>query len=411
MLNPHYRICLVAFLIDLAVMISITVLPFYVFNQIGGGAGLSGAIGATQAAFYAITCLGSAAFVSRTKNGLTWAFAGIALFGASSCALPMFRGPLVCGAIATASMTALALVWPALHSWVGAEPDPHRRARRMSLFNISWSFGFAISPLAAGPLYDHDYRLPFVLLFVVVVTTLIVLRTVPRETDHYGAVSQDVIDARAGHDRASEVYLYAAWCATLMGSLLAGVTRTIYPKQVEDLVASGQLRILFEEVPASFLTAGAATKYSWLAFALGLTAAFSFLVLGRTRHWQHNFHYLFWLQVAAAAAFWILGGTHSLIVMAVCFIITGALCGVSFFSGVYYSMANPEHKHRRAAINEGVVGVGGFAGSMGFGYLAERYGLAMPFHYAPLLIAAGLAVQILLLQYGIRRQRANDVCR
>ena len=38
-------------------MIGIVVLPFYVYNQIGGDAAMSGMFGASQAAAYALLCL------------------------------------------------------------------------------------------------------------------------------------------------------------------------------------------------------------------------------------------------------------------------------------------------------------------------------------------------------------------
>ena len=402
MVQAHYRICLVAFLVDFAVMVMITVLPFFVFNQIGGGAAMSGTIGGAQAACYAIVCLVSAGFASRAKNGLTWAKFGVTNFAVFSCVLPMFRSPVLCGIIATVAIGSLGLVWPALHSWVGAEHDLKVRARRMSWFNISWSSGFAVSPLIAGPLYDLDYRLPFVLLLAICLFTIALLRSIPHEKELFGAASQEVIDARAEHDRASEAILYSAWCACLVGGLLASVTRNVYPKRVAELVASGQLRVLFEASPADFLTSGVATKYSWLAFALGLAAAISFLVMGRTHCWRHRFRLLLCLQITAAGAFWVLGNTRSLIVMMLCFAAVGTFAGVSFFAGVYYSMADPAHKHRRAAINESAVGIGAFMGSFVFGQLAGRYGLGFPFRYTPVLIALALLVQALLFRYGTR---------
>ncbi len=380
-------------------MIFITVMPFYVYRQIGGGAAMSGAIGASQAAFYALASFGSAWIVSRAKNGMTFAFVGAAAFGVFSCLFPMSRNPYVCGLFATFAMASLALVWPALHAWVGGEPDVHRRGVRMGWFNLSWSFGFALSPLVAGPLFDYDYRLPFLLLVTLCALCAVLLRSLPNEKDHYLPASAELLAARAGHDRASEMHLYSAWCATFVGSVLATVTRNVFPKRVDELVASHELRFLFEDVPASILTVNAATKYSWLAFALGVTTVICFMVLGRTRRWHHNVTLVFWLEALAACAFWALGSTRSLAVMALCFVVTGAFAGVTFFQGVYYSMANPDHKHRRAAINEGLIGVGGFVGSIGFGCLAGRYGIAMPLHYTPVFIAVMMVFQIALLRY------------
>ncbi|HNR33812.1 MAG TPA: MFS transporter [Candidatus Hydrogenedentes bacterium] len=404
MFTPFLRICLGAFLVDFAVMIFITAMPFYVYSQLGGGAAMSGGIGAAQAVCYALASFGSAWLVSRAKNGMIFAVAGAILFGFFSCLFPMSRNPHVCMATATIAMASMALVWPALHAWVGGEPDVHLRAKRMGWFNISWSCGFALSPLAAGPLFDHDYRLPFFALTGLCAVCAVLLRSLPHEKDHYHPASEELLAARAGHDRASEAHLYSAWCATFAGSVLATVTRNVFPKRIDELVASGELRFFWEDAPAAILTADAATKYSWLAFALGATTVLSFFILGRTRRWHHNAAFVLGLEALVAAAFWALGTTRSLAVMSLCFIVTGAFAGVTFFQGVYYSMADTGQKHRRAAINEGAVGLGGFAGSLVFGYLAGRHGMAMPFHYTPVFVAAMMALQMAFLRHGRRRE-------
>ena len=408
MFKPHIRIYLSAFLIDLAVMATMVVLPFFIFHQLNGNEATSGMVGGAQAAVYAIVCLFSASFVTKAKNGLSWAVFGVAFYMVASCAMPFFRNIWICGALVSIAMSGMALVWPALHSWVGAEPDVVVRAKRMGWFNISWSFGFAVSPLLAGPLYDIDYRLPFVLLFAVCAVALVLLRSMPHEKAYFGVASQEDREARAEHDRASERLLYASWTATLVANALIGVTRTVYPKRVDDLVASGQLRLLFEDAPAAILASDAATKYSWLAFALSLTTALVFLVMGNTRGWHHRFGYIAVLQLLSGGAFWVLGTTRSLVVMILAFIVVGALTGVTFFSSVFYSMADPALKHRRAAINEFVVGAGGVVGSFSVGYLAKLYGMTIPLQFTLLFVVAAVALQFLMIRIGARRLRDSS---
>jgi len=403
MMKPHIRICLAAFLVDFAAMASLVVMPFYVYNQLGGGAGMSGAIGAAQAICYATLCLLSANFVSRAKTGLTFAVIGLASFMTLFCLIPFSRNAYICGALAMFAMGSLALVWPAIHSWIGAEPDLKLRARHMARLNVSWSVGFAISPLFTGPLYDYDYRLPFVMLFVVAFAAMLILRFMPHESEHFGVASQEMLDARADHDRSSEIFLYSAWFATGIGNFMSAVTRSVYPKQIDELVASGQLRLLFEDTAPAFLTANAATKYSWLAFSLAAVIALTFMWMGRSQWWHHKFQLLFVTQIMVAIAFFVLGETHSFVIMAACFVAVGVNSGVSFFSAVYYCMANPAKKHRRAAINEGAVGIGGFLGSLSFGYMADQYGIAFPFHLTPLFIACAIIAQLLLIRYGTRK--------
>ena len=403
MLKPHHRMYLAGFVLDAAAMVTMTVLPFFVFRQLGGGVAMSGIIGAAYMMAYALTALVSSGFVSRADNGLHWAIGGVLLATVSFCLIPAFRQPVVCGTLAAVTCVGNAFVWPALHSWIGAEPDLKKRSHRMGRFNVAWSAGFAVSALVAGALCDLNYLYPFVLLFVLNAIGIALLFSLPHERAHFGQPTSAALEARAGHDRASDVHLYTAWFANFATVAFVAVTRTVFPKRIVELVDAGQLRLLFEAEPAQFLTTAAATKYSWLSFALTGTCAAVFLVLSRTHRWRHRFSYLAAIQAASAAAFWVLSDTRSLVVMMACFVVLGINNGLTFFAAVYYSVANPEHKHGRAAINEAAVGFGAFTGSMAFGLLAARYGMAFPFRYAPLLVAAALAVQVGLLRYGARR--------
>lgn len=331
---------LIGFLIDFAIMSYIIAMPFFVFRQLGGGAGMSGAFGAAQGAAYAFVCLGSSRYVLRAKNGLNWAITGLILNVLFIGMVPFFRNPLICGVFGTAGIASLALVWPALHSYVGGEPDRNLRSRHMSRFNLSWSMGFALSPLFAGWLFEIDFRLPFVVNCAVNLAVVLILRTMPHEKHHHGRETADSLDFHAASDATSERFLYSAWIATMMGNFLAQVARTVFPRRMEDLVAAGELRFLFESSPAPVLLEKAVGMFSVLAFLLSLVSSLMFLLMGYARGWRHRADLLFGLQACAAVAFFVLAGTNSLLVMGFCFVIVGANAGFSFFSSVYYSVSS-----------------------------------------------------------------------
>ncbi|MBN2309151.1 MAG: hypothetical protein JXR94_09285, partial [Candidatus Hydrogenedentes bacterium] len=362
-----------------------------------------GVFGAVPPAAYAVMCLASSRFVSRAENGLNWAVFGACAFIGFYALVPVTRIPVVCCAALTAAIASLALVWPAMHSWIGSDPRPKVRARHMGLFNIAWSTGYAISPLLAGPLCDWDYRLPYVVLCCLAFAVFLIVRSLPHERDYFGSASQELLEERADHDRASEAHLLSAWCGVMVASALNNVVRAIYPQRIADLVAANGLRWFCEAAPADILTYAPATKFSWLASALAATTALSFVVMGRTERWHHRFGYRLGLQVAAAGAMWLLVHTESLVLMMASFTVLGANLGFAFFSGLYYSISNPARKHARAAINEGAIGMGGFAGSIVLGHVAGRYGLVVAFEYAPVFVGAALVLQALLLWHSKAR--------
>ncbi|MBP8128438.1 MAG: MFS transporter [Candidatus Hydrogenedentes bacterium] len=408
MFTPLRRMYLVGFVLDFAIMAGITGTPFFLYDVLHGDERMSGYIGGLQMAAYAFACIAVSGIVSRVRNGLWYAMGGIAVFSLVYAPFPLTRSPIVCGALTVVAFGALAFVWPALHSWVGAEPNPAKRARQLGWFNVAWSFGFAVSPMLAGPLYDLDFRLPFLVLLLLGSVCFALLLSLPHERDLFGPGHDQVSEERAAHDRASEVYLYAAWFATFVVNVLVGVLRTVYPKRIQDLLGSGELCMAAGWPLPGFLHAAPATTYALLASALSLLTAAAFMLLGRSRCWRHDFRLVIWLQAGCAGAFWLLGRTSSLLLMAPCFAVVGAALGVAFFSSVYYSVTDAAHKHRRATINEAAVGMGGFAGSVVFGYVIGRSGnLALPFLCTPLFIAAALFLQRLLIAHGRRRVEAS----
>ncbi|MBW7863674.1 MAG: MFS transporter [Candidatus Hydrogenedens sp.] len=400
MFSPRNRMCLTGFVIDLAVMIALTVAPFYIYNQLGGDARMSGYFGGLQAVVYSAVCLLSSRWVSKSRNGLTWAYAGITVFTVLFSLIPFTRSIWACGLLGVGAWTGLATVWPALYSWLGADPDPLRRKESLGWFNLSWSAGFAVSPLFAGPLYDYDYRLPFIALAALGALSLALLLSLPHEHAYYGRRGEAAGGEKEEADLESERFLYPAWMAVLMANFMVGVLRSVFPERVKVLVETGALRLFFEETPPALLAGAPATTFSWIAFACSLTTAGLFLVLGHTHRWRHRASWLIVPQLAAAAGFCLLGTTTSLAVMLAVSAVVGANLGVAFFAAVYYCVANPARKHSRAAINEAAVGMGGTLGSFIFGYLAGRYGMALPFLWFPAMMLPALALQLWILRPG-----------
>jgi hypothetical protein len=83
--------------------------------------------------------------------------------------------------------------------------------------------------------------------------------------------------------------------------------------------------------------------------------------------------------------------------MALSFALIGVNCGFCFFASSYYCTANPALTHRRMAINEGVVGAGGFAAPFAIGYIAYAQGIPAAFKYAPAVVALLIVVQVVMI--------------
>lgn len=399
MLKPLYRICLASFLLDFTVMIAFVATPFFVFNQLGGEAFMSGVFSALYMGVYALSSLVSSKVVNLAKNSLGWASGGSSVFIIGMCLMPVFRSPVLCASLSCFAFAGLAFTWPALQSWAGAHPDPKKRTRDIAVFNLSWSLGLTVSPLVSGPLYDHAYWLPFAVLFVAGVIVLALIQSMPSQTEYYGPLVQDDSESSIERCHAGERFLPAAMAAVLSANLSAGAARAVFSRRVDELVAAGGLKLFFEASPPSCLTSFPASKFSWLVFVMSLCTALAFLIMGRYGFWKYKLSWLLWPQVALGIALVVLGFTHSLAVMALCFAVLGLNTGVAFFSALFYCMSNPDKKHARAAINEGMLGIGGFAGSLGAGWLGGQFGTVFPFRWSFAVMAA-----VILIQYGLSKR-------
>lgn len=383
-------------------IIGVTVLPFFVFDKLGGGARMSGIIMAIQAIAYAAVSLVSTRFVARAENGLVWSFIGIAMLGILFSVAVLVHEPVLYTLISTVGYAGLALAWPALWSWLGAEPDVRVRTRRISHYNLSWSIGLAVGPLFAGPLYRMDYRLPFLLVGLLSFAALGLVAALPHEKQHYRASDEpDVANANETNRAASEVYLYATWLACALSIAFLGASRSVFPKRVDELAGAGMM-VLFARGKGGgngFLTEPAMV-FSYLSFVLNMARVLVFTWMGASRRWQHRFSWLVAPQIVAGAALWWLSRTESFTAMSVCFAAIGVNTGMVFFASAFYSLADPARKHQRAAINESTIGFGNFAGSIGFGLLAGAFGSTMPFRWAPAILATGLVFQFGLLRWS-----------
>ena len=404
MLKPHYRQFAAAFLFDFAMVCGLVASPFYIYNVLGGQAGMSGLITGFQWALYALVSLLSAQYVGRLGNGLVMALIGGTGFSILFPLAVAIPNPYFYAVLTTAGMMCPALFWPAMQSWVGAEPDPKTRTHHLALYNVSWTLGLTLAPFATWVLSPIDYRLPFLAAFVTGMAAVALVATLPHESRMMAPDAEQTRALNTGHTKRSEAHLFTAWLSLLLGSTLFTAVTAVFSYRMEELVRAGAL-FLVRSADGIQLTAAPVVYFSGLAIIMNGGRAGASLVMGHTHVWQHRFWVLGGFQAAAAGAFWVFSFTNSLTIMAVCCAVVGASTGVCFFASQAYSVVDPRKKHQRVAIHEGMVGIGCLLGAIGYGLLAQWFGTPWPFAHTPLLIALGLICQALLLHLGYRTMR------
>lgn len=399
MFKPHYRQFAAAFLFDFAMVCGLTASPFYIFNILEGGAGMSGVITGLQWALYAAASIVSARYVGRLANGLLMGVVGALGFAILFPLGVVLSNPYFYVVLTTVGMVFPALFWPAMQSWVGAEPDPAVRTRRLALYNLSWTLGLTCAPFATWVLSPIDYRLPFLATALAAGGAAALAASLPHESRMTAPDAEATRTANLGHTKRSEAHLFSAWLSLLLGSTLFNAVTAVFSFRMEELAEAGALCLLSPGANAP-LTAEPVVYFSVLAMIMNAMRAGTSLVMGHTQVWQHRFWVLALFQAAAAAAFWVMSFTTSLAVMTLCCAVVGIAAGVCFFASQSYSVANALKKHQRVSIHEGMVGLGSLLGAVGFGLLAEWRGTPWPFANTPLLIAGGLVLEAALLRMG-----------
>lgn len=401
MFAPHQRHYAAAFFLDFAFMAGVTAAPFYILHQLHEGPRVLGLVSGAQSACYASVCLLSSALVTRARNGLALAVVGSAIFSILFPLGILIKSPYWLASMGILSMVGMALFWPAMQSWLGGEPDPDIRSRRIGKYNIAWNLGLGLGAFSGGWLYEQAYWLPFLVVFLTGMIAPLLAATLPHERVQHSRDESLEAGREQLADPQSEAQLYCAWAANFVGFALVNVLRAIFPKRMDELVQSGQLTTGLP-FGAGHLES-ASTAFAVLALTLYVAYGAVSYALGSTSFWKSRIWLLALLQLLAAAAFFVLGRAANLMVMELCFVIVGVCGAFMFFASLSFSISNPRYKHRRAAIHEGMVGLGGLTGAVVFGELAEQYGTQWPFQYTPFMVLAALAVQVALLSYGRRR--------
>ncbi len=402
-----FLMCFVGFLVDFAIMVGVVCLPFLILEHLPeGNTSISGKVFAVQMGVYTLACLTVAGVVRKSKNILIWPKVGLVLFICSYPLFPFVKNVFAYYIFSAISFVGMALCWPAFYAWVGTLSNEKDRQFSLALFNIAWSTGFTVSPLVAGPMYDFDYRLPYIFLLCISLISLIILFLLParwnREDEE---IVNEIMDPGGGLGGSAElngVYLYPFWIGVFLANFLVVVLRATYPEHLKNMVENGLLRFLFESSSSQFLVSNPATKFSLPSAMLSLGTAGLFISMARATFWKYRMGVLFTFQILSSIAILLLSISRSLVLISFCFAVIGANHGLTFFASTFYSTQDPKLSHRRASINEGLVGLGGVIGSYAFGNLVNSYGVSVS--YKIILVIVGLVMIAEFFVFALKRR-------
>lgn len=313
--------------------------------------------------------------------------------------------------VAPISSASLAFFWPPVQAWIGdLVRDRDLLNRVLGSFNVLWTTGLMLGPVACGYLWEYQHLAPFLAAAGVGVGIAALLMFVPMRTRRAAATKVSVPttsvpegavapastlaagesaaeeeEEEEGLDARADYYLPLAWAANFVSWAAVGVVRSLFPKLADGMG--------FSEV----LT-------GWLTFAYYVGQLFAFIGLRQMTGWRYRRLPLVVGLVGGGlgmAGAWL---GRSPLIFALSFGVAGLSVGFTYVASLYYSLHAPaELRGRRAGIHEMTVGAGGALGPLVGGVVATYYGVRSSFGAIALMFA--VASVALVVWSLVRRPR------
>jgi len=277
---------------------------------------------------------------------------------------------------ATVSGAALGLFWPPLQAWLAdlSGDDGPLLNRNLALFNIAWTFGLMVGPLAAGLAWEYWRTNAFLIPVGTASLSLLAPLLTPRGRHHEASEAPPPRVPPA----VVKAFMLMAWCAAFASTFARGMIGAMFPRLGESLGYSPALvgRIMFV-LGAAQIATFAMTRISsrWQYQRGPLVATVAVTLLGLLLAQLTSSPWLFVLSFAA------IGGATSL----------------TFVSGITYALhLSAEGRGRRAGIHEAVIGAGLVIGPLSGGWAAQVLDLKAPFGVGALVCALALVGQLVI---------------
>ena len=357
--------------------------------HLGASPFILGLYGAAGAGVYAVMCLVAGHLSDRFGRRI--AAAALVVVGAIWLIIGRQTVPLALLAFIPFGSATLALFWPSVQAWLGdLSPTPEKLARALGTFNVLWTAGLMLGPVACGYLWLMHHYGPFFAGTTIAWLTAVALLAVPvfRRSRREGPDAHETDQPNP----LADAFLPIAWTANYASWYAAGSTRALFPKLANVLG--------FSEV----LT-------GWLIFAFYVGQVVTFFALRQTKGWQYKRWPLLAGLICGIAGMSVVTLARQPIIFAVGLAIAGTSVGVTYVASLFYSLQAPlEHRGRRSGIHEAIVGAGLSTGPLIGGIAATFTSARAPFAACVVVFAVVLVVVfVIALRARASRRRAHQL--
>lgn len=372
---PAKRLMIVAFLVDFGVACLGLGIQWRAIDM-GASPLVLGLLGTVSAAAYTLVCLFAGSISDRLGRRLP---AVIACVAAATIWLLMLTTPTEYHLLALMPFSggALALLWPAMQAWLAefSEGSRHQLNRTISLFNVSWTAGIMLGPLAAGLLSHQPQYLLFVIPALVTYLSIALLYVTPAALKVGEAPVP--LDTKVAPEKI-RLFLHLAWVGNFASWFCRAAVGAMFPALGEAL-----------QFPR--LTVGV------LIFVLSMAQLATFGLARLSHRWHYHLRALLFAECLGIAGMLVAAYTRSPGGFVLAFTLGGICAGITYVSSLMYSLeGSTESRGKRSGLHEAVLGSGIVVGPLIGGSLAEVFNLHMPFYAAAWAFAAAILVQVVL---------------
>lgn len=273
-------------------------------------------------------------------------------------------------ALVTVIGAATGLFWSPIQAWIGdAAAGGGQLTRSIGRFNVAWSVGLLLGTAAGGALFAWHPAAPF--LSGAALTALIgmLLARLPDPSRQHPspgpAAHPDGPDRTPPAGSAAPLEAMTWW-------LLVGRLAVFAPYFVFTGINS-----LFPKLAAGHGYSPSAIGLLLACIGVARTAAF--YGLGSWAGWPYR------LGMVVSAFALTAAGTAGIafplgpLAYGMCFLLVGWGQGIGYASSLYYALDAPGSRGRRSGLHEFAVNIGGAAGALAAGALAQLWGLEAAF--------------------------------
>jgi MFS family permease len=377
-----------AFLVALGVGTTMLGMVFHFREALGATPGQVGSLSAVWSLFYILGCIFMRPIFQKTAPRFLMLISTSFMFLFLSCIL-FVKDLWIAYVLYSLYGFAESFFWPSTMGWLSRGVEGSSLGKKMSMYNLSWSMGMIIGPLASGLLSAVGTLLPlimgcgtFLLTSILILIAGITFPEIREEATAAEAEKEEGI-----REDKSTFLRFPSWVGLFTTYVVIGLLLSIFP-------IYGAEGLLFRKGTIGFLLQIRA-----------LCATAGFILLGRTAVWHFKPYQILGGQLIMAMAVFLMRGAYSPLANGILIAFIGFCMALSYFNSIFHGVSGSIQRAGRMAIHEAILSAGLIIGSSVGGLVYQRSSMQMVYTICTSVVVLGLLLQGVLVFLHVTQRK------